>query len=249
MAKLNWFLTLKNMSKSDETAKTLLNSINNAESDELKEKAKMEAKEYVESFSEPEMPEESVSEQKIEETIVNVEPEHIDTESEVKKTEKELTIEIDTESENKDEERSEIKLPANSSVIERIRRRKQLAEEAVKKRQNQPTTLKEQKERAKERGRLQIERNRLMMERRAELRKKIEQQREEARKNNAKNMVGLLTILLRELKLNYRLEVICKNHGFTRKDIETLQENNPSGWAQCLAERPKLQKEMDMYIK
>ena len=37
------------MAKSDETAKQLLNSINSAESEELKEKAKMEAREYVES--------------------------------------------------------------------------------------------------------------------------------------------------------------------------------------------------------
>ena len=71
MAKLNWFLSLKNMAKSDATAKQLLDSINSAESEELKEKAKLEAREYIESFadSEPEKPAEP-------EPVV--EPEHIE---------------------------------------------------------------------------------------------------------------------------------------------------------------------------
>lgn len=232
MAKLNWFLTLKNMAKSDETAKELLDSINNAESEEKKEQAKSEAKEYVESFGGTDEPSE---------------PEHIDPVSEVETAENELSVEIDVDEPTGD--RPEPEAPVNSDLIERIRRRKKLAEEAVRKRQNQPITLSEQKEWAKEKGRQMMERNKLIAERRAELRKLIEKQQEEARKNNAKNMVGLLTILLRELKLNYRLEVICKNHGFTRKDLETLKENNKVGWAQCLVERPKLEIEMDKYIK
>lgn len=232
------------MAKSDETAKSLLDSINSAESEELKEKAKLEAKEYVESFNDTESEEHQEPQEPV---VTDSEPEHVDPVSEVETAENELTVEIDVE--EPVGERPEPQPPVNSALIAKIRRRQKLAEENAKRRQNQPTTLKEQKEWAKERAAQLMERNKLMTERRAELRKLIEKQQEEARKNNQKNMMGLLTILLRELHLNIRLEVICKNHNITRQDLEKLKTNNPSGWAQCLAERPKLEKEMDMYIK
>ena len=236
MAKLNWFLSLKNMAKSDETAKTLLDAINSAESDEVKTKAKAEAKEYVESFNESDVEPEPMPE-----------PEHIEPVSEVPQAENELTVELDESEETGN--RPEPQPPVDNALIARIRRRKQLAEEAVRKRQNQPITLKEQKEWAKERGRQVMERNRMMAERRAELRKLIEKQQEEARQNNAKNMVGLYTVLLREIKLRKRLQLICAEHKITRADLEKLKEVNPAGWAECVAERPWIEKELDMYIK
>lgn len=241
MAKLNWFLSLKNMAKSDATAKQLLDAINGAESEELKEKAKLEAKEYIESFadSEPE-PEKPAEPEPV------VETEHIETESAVEQVDKELEVDLDTPEETGD--RAEVQLPPNADVIARIRRRKQLAEEAVRKRQNQPITLSEQKAWAKQKGLEVMERNKRMADMRAKLRAQIAAAQEEARKNNTKNMVGILTILLRELKLNIRLEVICKNHGFTRKDLDTLKQNNPSGWQQCIAARPKIEKEVELYI-
>lgn len=236
MAKLNWFLTLKNMSKFDETAKTLLDSINNAESDEIKEKAKAEAKEYVESFND---------------STESEEPTHVETKSEVETAEKELESEItiDVDSDEPVGERPQPIPSPNSALVERIRRRQKIAEENMRKRRNQPVTFSEQKAAAIEKGKEVIRRNNEMAERRKALREKIEQQQAERKAHNEKNMVGLYTILLREIKLNIRLEIICKNHGFTRQDLEKLKENNPSAWANCLAERPVLEKEMEMYIK
>jgi hypothetical protein len=242
MAKLNWFLSLKNMAKSDETAKQLLNSINSAESEELKEKAKIEAREYVESFaeSEPETPEKPAEPEQ------TIEIKHIETESEVKQADKEL--EIDLDSNESTGERPEPQSPMNNSLIERIRRRKQIAEENARKRRNQPITLSEQKAAAIEKGKEVMARNALMAERRKELHALIEKQMAERKANDTKNMVGVLDNLLRELKLNTRLEVICKKYHYTRKDLETLKANNPAGWQACLNIREKLEKEMDMYI-
>ncbi len=239
MAKLNWFLSLKNMAKSDATAKQLLESINSAESEELKEKAKLEAREYIESFadSEPEKPAEP-------EPIV--EPEHIEVESKVEQAEKEL--EVDLNSTEETGERPEPQPPVNNDLIARIRRRKQIAEENARKRRNQPITLSEQKEWAKQKGLEVIERNKRMAEMRAELRKKIEAQQAEARAHNEKNMLGLFTLLKRELQLNIRLEVICKNHNISRADLDKLKENNKAGWQELTQIRPTMEKAIDLYI-
>ena len=239
MAKLNWFLTLKNMSKTDPTAKELLNGINNAETPELKEQAKSVAKEYVESFPE-QLPE----------------PEHIETVSEVEIAEKELEpesksveIEIDTETTEETGARPEPRPAMDMGLVERIRRRQQIAEENMRKRRNQPVTLREQKEAAIEKGKEVMKRNAEMAERRKALHEKIMAQQAERKAQDAKNYVGLLTILLRELHLNTSLEIICKNYNITRKDLETLKASNPVGWAKCLMEREVLEKEMEMYIK
>ena len=243
MAKLNWFLTLKNMSKSDPTAKELLDEINNAPSEEEKEKAKSTAKDYVESFPEP-LPE------------PEKEPEHVEPVSEVETAEKELEpepdtveIEIDTETTEETGDRPEPIPSPNQALVEKIRRRQRIAEENMRKRRNQPITLSEQKAAAIEKGKEVIKRNAEMAERRKALHEKIMAQMAERERNDAKNYVGLLTILLRELHLNTRLEIICKKYNISRKDLETLKANNPAGWAKCLMEREVLEKEMEMYIK
>ena len=243
MAKLNWFLTLKNMSKSDTTAKELLDEINNADSEESKAKAKETAKEYVESMAEPE-PE------------TTTEPEHIETVSEIEVAEKELsepvqeelTVEIDTETTEETGARPEPHAPVNQALINRIRRRKEIAEANARKRMNQPITLSEQKEAARQRARELMERNARMIEQRKAMRERIQQQMAERAAHNEKNMVGLYTILLREIKLRKRLELICHDHKFTRADLEKLKEVNPSGWQECVKERPWLDKELEMYI-
>lgn len=240
MAKLNWFLSLKNMAKSDETAKQLLESINSAESEELKEKAKLEAREYIESFadSEPEKPAEP-------EPIV--EPEHIEVESKVEQAKQELEVDLDTPEDTG--ERPELQPPVNNDLIARIERRQKIAEENARKRRNQPITLKEQKEWSMQKAREIDERNKMMAEMRAQIKAQVKKAQEDAKAHNERNMVGLLTILLRELKLNIRLQVICEKYKITRADLEKLKSQNPSGWEQCLQIRKTLEKEMDMYIK
>lgn len=240
MAKLNWFLSLKNMAKSDETAKQLLESINSAESEELKEKAKLEAREYIESFadSEPEKPAEP-------EPIV--EPEHIEVESKVEQAKQELEVDLDTPEDTG--ERPEPQPPVNNDLIARIERRQKIAEENARKRRNQPVTLSERRAWAEEKAREIDARNAMMAKMRAEIREQVGKTQELARQNNERNMIGLLTILLRELKLNIRLQVICEKYKITRADLEKLKSQNPSGWEQCLQIRKTLEKEMDIYIK
>lgn len=239
MAKLNWFLSLKNMAKSDATAKQLLESINSAKSEELKEKAKLEAREYIESFadSEPENPAEP-------EPIA--EPEHIEVESKVEQAEKELEVDLDTPKETG--ERPQPQPPVNSDLIARIERRQKIAEENARKRRNQPITLKEQKEWSMQKAREIDERNKMMAEMRAKIKEQVKQAQAEATAHNERNMVGLLTILLRELKLNIRLQVICDKYKITRTDLEKLKSQNLSGWEQCIQIRKTLEKEMEMYI-
>lgn len=77
----------------------------------------------------------------------------------------------------------------------------------------------------------------------------IERQMAERQANDVKNMSGVLSILLRELNLRKRLEVICKEHNISRKDLEKLRENNKAGWEQCKQIRPVIDAEMDLYIK
>lgn len=240
MAKLNWFLSLKNMAKSDATAKQLLDSINSAESEELKEKAKLEAREYIESFadSEPEKPAEP-------EPVV--EPEHIEVESQVEQAKKELEVDLDAPQETG--ERPEPQPPVNNDLIARIERRQKIAEENARKRRNQPVTLSERRAWAEEKAREIDVRNAMMAKMRAEIREQVTKTQELARQNNERNMIGLKVTLLRELKLRKRLELICRDNHISRADLEKLKQANPSGWQECLAERPKLEIEMDMYIK
>lgn len=239
MAKLNWFLSLKNMAKSDATAKQLLESINSAESEELKEKAKLEAREYIESFadSEPEKPAEP-------EPIV--EPEHIEVESKVEQVEKELEVDLNTTEETG--ERPQPQPPVNNDLIARIARRQKLAEENAQKRRNQPITLSERRAWAEEKAREIDARNAMMTKMRAEIKEQVAKAKAEAKAHNEKNMLGLLTILKRELRLNIRLEVICAKNRISRADLDKLKQVNPNGWQECLEIRPKLEKELDLYI-
>ena len=233
MAKLNWFLSLKNMAKSDETAKMLLESINSAESDEIKEKAKAEAKEYVESFAEPE-PEKPA------------EPEHIEIVSEVEQAENELTIDLEQPEETG--ERPEPQAPVNQALIDRIARRQKMAEENARKRRNMPITLKEQKEWSMQKAREIDERNKMMADMRKKIKEQVAQAQAEAKAHNERNMVGLYTILKRELQLNIRLEVICEKYKITRADLDKLKANNPEGWGELLQIRPTMEKALELYI-
>lgn len=239
MAKLNWFLSLKNMAKSDATAKQLLDSINSAESEELKEKAKLEAREYIESFanSEPEKPAEP-------EPVV--EPEYIEVESQVEQAKKELEIDLDTPEDTG--ERPEPQPPVNNDLIARIERRQKIAEENARKRRNQPITLREQKEWSMQKAREIDERNKMMMEMRARIKEQVKQAQAEAKAHNEKNMVGLFTILKRELQLNIRVEIICQKHHITRADLDKLKQVNPAGWEELLQIRPKMELAIDLYI-
>lgn len=239
MAKLNWFLSLKNMAKSDETAKQLLESINSADSEELKEKAKLEAREYIESFadSEPEKPAEP-------EPIVK--PEHIEVESKVEQAKQELEVDLDTPEDTG--ERPEPQPPVNNDLIARIERRQKIAEENARKRRNQPITLKEQKEWSMQKAREIDERNKMMAEMRKRIKEQVAQAQAEAKAHNEKNMVGLFTLLKRELQLNIRLEVICEKHHITRADLDKLKENNPAGWQELTQIRSTLEKAIDLYI-
>lgn len=239
MAKLNWFLSLKNMAKSDATAKQLLESINSAESEELKEKAKLEAREYIESFadSEPEKPAEP-------EPIV--EPEHVEVESKVEQAKQELEVDLDTPEDTG--ERPEPQPPVNSDLIARIERRQKIAEENARKRRNQPVTLKEQKEWSMQKAREIDERNERMRLMREQIKAQVKKAQEDAKAHNERNMVGLYTILKRELQLNIRLEVICEKYKVTRADLDKLKTNNPSGWEELLKIRPTMEKAIDLYI-
>lgn len=239
MAKLNWFLSLKNMAKSDATAKQLLDSINSAESEELKEKAKLEAREYIESFADSE-PEKPVEPEPV------VEPEHIEVESQVEQAKKELEVDLDAPEDTG--ERPEPQPPVNNDLIARIERRQKIAEENARKRRNQPITLKEQKEWSMQKAREIDERNKMMMEMRARIKEQVKQAQAEAKAHNEKNMVGLFTILKRELQLNIRVEIICQKHHITRADLDKLKQVNPAGWEELLQIRPKLEKAIDLYI-
>jgi hypothetical protein len=227
------------MAKSDETAKQLLESINSAESEELKEKAKLEAREYIESFadSEPEKPAEP-------EPIV--EPEHIEVESKVEQAKQELEVDLDTPEDTG--ERPELQPPVNNDLIARIERRQKIAEENARKRRNQPITLKEQKEWSMQKAREIDERNKRMAEMRAQIKAQVKKAQEDAKAHNERNMVGLYTILKRELQLNIRLEVICEKYKVTRADLDKLKTNNPSGWEELLQIRPTMEKAIDLYI-
>lgn len=238
MAKLNWFLTLKNMAKSDTTAKELLDEINNAESEEIKNKAKETAKEYVESMAEPEsLPE----------------PEHIEPVSEIEIAEKALddpnSVEIDIETTEETGDRPEPQAPMDMKLIERIRRRKQIAEENAKKRRNIPLTLSEQKEAARIKGLEVMERNARIAEQRKAMHEMIQKQMAERAAHNERNMVGLQVILLREIRNRKRLELICKENKITRADLDKLKEVNPSGWQELVNERSVLEKEVELYIR
>lgn len=239
MAKLNWFLSLKNMAKSDATAKQLLDSINSAESEELKEKAKLEAREYIESFADSE-PEKPVEPEPV------ADPEHIEVESQVEQAKKELEIDLDTPEDTG--ERPEPQPPVNNDLIARIERRQKIAEENARKRRNQPVTLSERRAWAEEKAREIDVRNAMMAKMRAEIREQVKQAQAEAKANNSKNMVGLYTLLKRELQLNIRLEVICEKHHITRADLDKLKEVNPAGWQELLQIRPKMELAIDLYI-
>lgn len=227
------------MAKSDATAKQLLESINSAESDELKEKAKLEAREYIESFadSEPEKPAEPEP---------MAEQEHIEVESKVEQAEKELEVDLDTPQDTG--ERPELQPPVNNELAERIARRQKLAEENAQKRRNQPITLSERRAWAEAKAREIDARNAMMAKMRAEIKQQVAKTQAEARANNEKNMLGLYTILKRELQLNIRLEVICKNHNISRADLDKLKTNNPAGWHELTQIRSTLEKAIDLYI-
>ena len=227
MAKLNWFLRLKNMASSDPVAKDLLDSINNAESDQAKESAKEAAKTYAESISD--------------------EP-AVDTPAEEEPVVQDGEIVIETDTDEPTGERPE-PMPAPSALAQKIARRQKMTEEAIAKRRNQPITLSEQKKAAIEKGKELMKRNAETIERRKALHEMIERQMAERQANDVKNMSGVLSILLRELNLRKRLEVICRDHHITRKDLEQLRENNKAGWEQCKQIRPVLDAEMDLYIK
>lgn len=227
------------MAKSDATAKQLLDSINSAESEELKEKAKLEAREYIESFADSE-PEKPVEPEPV------VEPEHIEVESQVEQAKKELEVDLDAPEDTG--ERPEPQPPVNNDLIARIERRQKIAEENARKRRNQPITLKEQKEWSMQKAREIDERNKMMMEMRARIKEQVKQAQAEAKAHNEKNMVGLFTILKRELQLNIRVEIICQKHHITRADLDKLKQVNPAGWEELLQIRPKLEKAIDLYI-
>ena len=227
MAKLNWFLRLKNLASSDPVAKDLLDSINNAETDEAKESAKEAAKTYVESISD--------------------EP-AVDTPAEEEPIVQDGEIVIETETDEPKGERPEPK-PQPSPLAQKILRRQQLTEEAIAKRRNQPITLSEQKKAAIEKGKEIAKRNAETIERRKALHEMIERQMAERQAQDVKNMSGMLSILLRELNLRKWLEIICRDHNITRQDLERLRKNNKAGWEQCKAIRPVIDAEMDLYIK
>ena len=134
-------------------------------------------------------------------------------------------------------------------MIARIERRQKIAEENARKRRNQPITLKEQKEWSMQKAREIDERNKMMAEMRKKIKEQVAQAQAEAKAHNEKNMVGLFTLLKRELQLNIRLEVICEKYKITRADLDKLKANNPSGWEELLKIRPTMELAIDMYIK
>lgn len=231
MAKLNWFLRLKNLASSDPVAKDLWDAIKNADSPEKEQDAKDAAKAYVESL--PDSVEDEPTPQPEPETPV------VSDDGE---------MEIETETDEPVGDRPEA-TPALSPLAAKIARRQKLTEEAIAKRRNQPITLTEQKKAAIEKGKEVMKRNAEKLAQRKALHEMIMKQMAERKAQDAKNMVGVHHTLLRELKLRKRLELICKENHITRADLEKMKKNNPAGWQECLAERPKLEIEMEMYIK
>lgn len=227
MAKLNWFLRLKNIASSDPVAKDLLDSINNAETDQAKESAKEAAKTYVESISD--------------------EP-AVDTPAEEEPVVQDGEIVIETETDEPKGKRPEPR-PEPSPLAQKILRRQQLTEEAIAKRRNQPITLSEQKKAAIEKGKEVMKRNEERVAQRKALHEMIERQMAERQANDVKNMSGVLSILLRELNLRKRLEVISKEYNITKKDFDMLKQNNKAGWEECKKIRPWIEAELDLYIK
>lgn len=227
MAKLNWFLRLKNLASSDPVAKDLLDAIKNADTSDTEQDAKEAAKAYVES-----LPVEEEPQPEPEAPVVSDDGE----------------MEIETETDEPVGDRPEA-TPALSPLAAKIARRQKLTEEAIAKRRNQPITLTEQKKAAIEKGKEVMKRNAEKLAQRKALHEMIMKQMAERKAQDTKNMVGVLGILKRELTLNIRLAVIMEKHNISLKDIQTLKENNKAGWEECLNIRPKLDKELDLLIK
>lgn len=228
MAKLNWFLRLKNLASSDPVAKDLWDAIKNADSPEKEQDAKDAAKAYVESLPDP-VENEPTPQPEPEAPVVSDDGE----------------MEIETETDEPVGDRPEA-TPALSPLAAKIARRQKLTEEAIAKRRNQPITLTEQKKAAIEKGKEVMKRNAEKLAQRKALHEMIMKQMAERKAQDTKNMVGVLTILKRELALNIRLAVIMEKHNISLKDIKTLKENNKSGWQECLNIRGKLDKELDL---
>lgn len=231
MAKLNWFLRLKNLASSDPVAKDLWDAIKNADSPEKEQDAKDAAKAYVESLPDP-VEDEPTPQPEPETPVVSDDGE----------------MEIETETDEPVGDRPEA-TPALSPLAAKIARRQKLTEEAIAKRRNQPITLTEQKKAAIEKGKEVMKRNAEKLAQRKALHEMIMKQMAERKAQDTKNMVGVLGILKRELTLNIRLAVIMEKHNISLKDIQTLKKNNKAGWEECLNIRPKLDKELDLLIK
>ena len=226
MAKLNWFLRLKNLASSDPVAKDLWDAIKNADSPEKEQDAKDAAKAYVESLPDP-VEDEPTPQPEPETPVVSDDGE----------------MEIETESDEPVGDRPET-TPALSPLAAKIARRQKLTEEAIAKRRNQPITLTEQKKAAIEKGKEVMKRNAEKLAQRKALHEMIMKQMAERKAQDTKNMVGVLGILKRELTLNIRLAVIMEKHNISLKDIQTLKKNNKAGWEECLNIRGKLDKEL-----
>lgn len=229
MAKLNWFLRLKNLASSDPVAKDLWDAIKNADSPEKEQDAKDAAKAYVESLPDP-VEDEPTPQPEPETPVVSDDGE----------------MEIETETDEPVGDRPEA-TPALSPLAAKIARRQKLTEEAIAKRRNQPITLTEQKKAAIEKGKEVMKRNAEKLAQRKALHEMIMKQMAEQKAQDAKNMTGILSQVLQELKLNIRLEVICQRHNITHQDLEKLRANNPAGWEQCKELRPKIDREMELF--
>lgn len=229
MAKLNWFLRLKNLASSDPVAKDLWDAIKNADSPEKEQDAKDAAKAYVESLPDP-AEDEPTPQPEPETPVVSDDGE----------------MEIETETDEPVGDRPET-TPALSPLAAKIARRQKLTEEAIAKRRNQPITLTEQKKAAIEKGKEVMKRNAEKLAQRKALHEMIMKQMAERKAQDAKNMTGILSQVLQELKLNIRLEVICQRHNITHQDLEKLRANNPAGWEQCKELRPKIDREMELF--
>lgn len=229
MAKLNWFLRLKNLASSDPVAKDLWDAIKNADSPEKEQDAKDAAKAYVESLPDP-VEDEPTPQPEPETPVVSDDGE----------------MEIETETDEPVGDRPEA-TPALSPLAAKIARRQKLTEEAIAKRRNQPITLTEQKKAAIEKGKEVMKRNAERAVQRKALHDMIMKQMAERKARDVKNMTGILSQVLQELKLNIRLEVICQRHNITHQDLEKLRANNPAGWEQCKELRPKIDREMELF--
>lgn len=229
MAKLNWFLRLKNLASSDPVAKDLLEAIKNADSPDTEQDAKEAAKAYVESLPDP-VEDEPTPQPEPETPVVSDDGE----------------MEIETETDEPVGDRPEA-TPALSPLAAKIARRQKLTEEAIAKRRNQPITLSEQKKAAIEKGKEVMKRNAERAVQRKALHDMIMKQMAERKAQDVKNMTGILSQVLQELKLNIRLEVICQRHNITHQDLENLRANNPAGWEQCKELRPKIDREMELF--